>query len=230
MDLSSRMMLSTGFATRTEAVKKMEGFDTEVTVISALPIDTPVTIPSATVATLSSEEAQVTVLRAVSGIELDPAEVSVPVKKTAAVKAAVSPADAGSKKVTWTSQNEEIAKVSANGQITGKSAGVTTVTATAADGSGVSASLKVTVIQPVTKITASEKTVALEVGQEHPLTVQVLPEDASDPTVVWSSDNEAVATVSESGKITATGTGKCVVTGAAGDGSRAKVQVSVRVK
>ena len=177
-----------------------------------------------------SAEAQVTVLRAVSGIELDPAEVSVPVKKTAAVKAAVSPADAGSKKVTWTSQNEEIAKVSANGQITGKSAGVTTVTATAADGSGVSASLKVTVIQPVTKITASEKTVALEVGQEHPLTVQVLPEDASDPTVVWSSDNEAVATVSESGKITATGTGKCVVTGAAGDGSRAKVQVSVRVK
>ena len=60
-------MLSTGFATRTDAVTKMEGFDTEVTVISALPIDTPVTIPSATVATLSSEEAQVTVLSALKG-------------------------------------------------------------------------------------------------------------------------------------------------------------------
>ena len=67
MDSFSRVMLSTGFATRTDAVRKTDGVDTEVTVISAVPIDRAVTCPSATVATLSSEEVQVTVLSALKG-------------------------------------------------------------------------------------------------------------------------------------------------------------------
>ncbi|KFI59086.1 Ig-like domain-containing protein [Bifidobacterium gallicum] len=62
--------------------------------------------------------------------------------RTAQVSATVSPANATSKKVTWASSNEAVAKIDKNGKITASKAGTTTITATAG---GKSASIKVTV-------------------------------------------------------------------------------------
>ena len=181
-------------------------------------------------ATAKATAVKVMVNQAVTCIELDSSAVTVPVKKNATVKATVTPAEAANKKLEWTSENEEIAAVQANGRITGKSPGTVTVTAKATDGSGITASLQVTVVQPVKKIDVKEKNVSLDAGTVLPLTYQVLPEDATDRTILWASDNEAVATVDESGKITAAGTGKCTVTGTANDGSGVKIQIRVTVK
>lgn len=146
------------------------------------------------------------------------------------MKTTVSPAEAANKKLEWTSENEAIATVKANGQIAGKGTGTTTVTAKATDGSGVIASIQVTVIQPVSKITLKEKSVSLTLNTDWQLTYQVLPEEATDKTILWTSDNEAVAVVNESGVISAVGIGKCNITGTANDGSGTKVKIKVSVK
>lgn len=62
------------------------------------------------------------------------------------LKATVSPDNATNKNMIWTSEDEEIAKVSDNGLVTpGRKTGITNITATAADGSGKKASCRVTV-------------------------------------------------------------------------------------
>ncbi|MBR4229077.1 MAG: Ig domain-containing protein [Bacteroidales bacterium] len=49
------------------------------------------------------------------------------------------------------------------------------------------------------------------------LTATVLPEDATDPTVTWSSDNEEVATVDANGVVTAHKAGSAIITATAGE-------------
>ena len=172
----------------------------------------------------------VTVNQAVESLVPETPEITVAVKKKAALKMTVGPKDAQNKKLEWSSADEEIATVGRNGQVSGKAPGTTTVTATAADGSGVSAAVRVTVVQPVTKITAQEKTLTLAEKESSQVHYEVLPETATDKTVLWTSGNEAVATVDESGVITAVGAGRCTITGTAADGSKAKVQIKVTVK
>ena len=70
---------------------------------------------------------------------------SVAVGGTTTLTAAVSPAGASDRTVTWQSSNSTVATVSASGVVTGKAAGTTTITATARDGSGKSASVQVRV-------------------------------------------------------------------------------------
>ncbi len=181
-------------------------------------------------ATAKEARVNVTVGQAVTGIETDSSAITIAVKKSAKVKASVSPENASGKKLAWTSENEEIATVNAGGQITGKSAGTTTVTVKATDGSEVSASIQVTVFQPVSRINIQDKKVVLAPGDTQQLTVQVLPENATDNTILWSSDQETVAAVDASGTVTAVDSGSCNITGTAADGSGVKAKIRVTVK
>lgn len=175
-------------------------------------------------------QVQVVVNQPVTGIEADPAAVTVPVKKNVKIKAAVQPANAANKKLAWASSDENIASVNAGGQVTGKAPGTAVITVSAADGAGAQAAVQVTVIQPVAKITVQEKALTLAAGETAQITFAVQPENATDPTVVWTSGNEAVATVDAAGLVTAVGAGKCDITGTAADGSKVKVQLKVTVK
>lgn len=183
------------------------------------------TMPKSTV----KGQVSVTVSQAVLSIEPETDAVSVPVKKNVKVKATALPENAADKKMNWSSDNEAVATVK-NGQITGKAQGTAVITVTAADGCGASATIQVTVVLPVTKIDVKEKNVTLAAGETCQLTYTVLPEDATDRTVLWTSDKEEVATVDENGLITAVGAGKCTVTGLANDGSKVKVQIKITVK
>ena len=58
---------------------------------------------------------------------------------------------------------------------------------------------------------------ALAVGSQLQLTALVLPENAQDKTVVWTSSDETVATVDETGLVTGIGTGAVTVTAACGE-------------
>ena len=71
----------------------------------------------------------------------------------------------------------------------------------------------------VTSVQIAPETAELEVGETLGLTVAVLPEEATDKTVTWSSDNESVATVSEDGLVTALAGGTATITAKAGDAS-----------
>lgn len=68
----------------------------------------------------------------------------------------------------------------------------------------------------VESVTLNKTELTLEVGGEETLTATVTPDNATDKTVTWSSDNTAVATV-ENGKITAVAAGNATITAKAGD-------------
>lgn len=69
---------------------------------------------------------------------------------------------------------------------------------------------------PVTEVRLDKNTLTLHIGETSQLTATVLPDNADDKTVVWSSDNKQVATVSESGLVTAVSDGEATVTATAG--------------
>ncbi|MDO4492855.1 MAG: Ig-like domain-containing protein, partial [Clostridia bacterium] len=88
----------------------------------------------------------VSVVKLVTGVQLKEKTLSVPKKSTVTPNATVQPKDATNQALVWTSSDETVATVAEDGTITGVRGGECTVTATAADGSGKSASVKVKVL------------------------------------------------------------------------------------
>ena len=81
----------------------------------------------------------------VASITLDPISVSLEPKQTVQLVASVTPDAATNKALTWSSSNEDVAKVDTNGLVTANKSGKATIQAEAADGSGVHATCEVTV-------------------------------------------------------------------------------------
>ena len=85
----------------------------------------------------------------VSSITLNQTSLTMTSKgQTASLTATVNPGNAANKSITWSSSNSSVATVSANGTVTAVANGTADITATAADGSGVSAKCSVTVRVP----------------------------------------------------------------------------------
>ena len=164
----------------------------------------------------------------VEKITLSSKSVMVPVGKTVSIKASVEPKNATVKTLKWSSSDESVVTVK-NGSIKGVACGEATVTVKATDNSGVSAKVKVTVVQSVKKITFSEKTVDLAAGVYHKLKVKVEPSNASVKSLSWTSSNEKVAKVDKKGIVTGIGKGTARITATATDGSNAKASVTVKV-
>ena len=82
----------------------------------------------------------------------------------------------------------------------------------------------------VTAITLNKTATTITAGQTETLSVScVTPDDATDQTVTWSSDNEAVATVDADGKVTAVALGTANITATANDGSGVTATCAVTV-
>lgn len=170
----------------------------------------------------------VTVKQPVTSITLSQTTATINVNNTVSLTATVAPANATNKAVTWSSNSTGIATVSESGVVTGKAPGTATITATAADGSGVTATCTVTVKQPVTSITLPA-TASVEVNKTITLTPTILPDNASDKSVTWSTSNATYATVSN-GVVTGKAAGTVTITATANDGSGVQGTCTVTVK
>ena len=110
----------------------------------------------------------------VSSITLNQTSLTMTSKgQTASLTATVNPGNAANKSITWSSSNSSVATVSANGTVTAVANGTADITATAADGSGVSAKCSVTV-----KVPNNVTTISLEGGKSKILSIWA--EDYSD--------------------------------------------------
>lgn len=140
------------------------------------------------------------------------------VGETVSITATVLPENTTDKKVIWTSSDESIATVDGNGIITAVAVGNATITATCGEAT---ASCAVTVTEvPVVSaesITLSEQSAELKVGESLRLTATVLPENATDKKVTWTSSDESIATVNTLGRITAVAVGTVTITATCGD-------------
>ena len=142
--------------------------------------------------------------------------------------ATVLPEDATDKTVTWSVNDEDIATIDPDGLLTAKADGVVTVTATANDGSKVTGSLEITISEqttPVVEVTgitvegdAGATTITTNGGTLQ-MTANVAPENATDKSVTWSVNDEAIATIDADGLLTAKADGVVTVTATAKDGS-----------
>ncbi len=103
----------------------------------------------------------------VTSVTLDQSELTIERTYTAQLSATIAPEDADNRTVTWTSDNEEVATVDGHGLVTAVGEGTATITATANDGSGVSASCMVTVtfIDGIAAIEAGKVTVLAANGR-----------------------------------------------------------------
>ena len=134
---------------------------------------------------------------------------------TATLMATVAPEYASDKTVFWLTSNEKVATVDDNGKVTAVGSGEAKITATAG-GKYASCTVKVTVL--VAGITLDKTELDMTIDDE-PVTLvaKVIPEGATDKTVIWSSSNDRVATVDANGKVTAVGNGEATITAKAGD-------------
>lgn len=164
----------------------------------------------------------------ISSIDGVPQELSLKVNQTIKVQAVVNPVDATDKSLKWSSSNTAVATVDGNGNIIAVAMGETDITVTANDGSGVSATCKVTVVTtPVERVSVTANgSTTLKPGQTLQLNATVLPENATDKTVVWTSSDVTVATVTNVGLVTAVSVGNASIKATAGDKS-ACVEITV---
>ena len=145
----------------------------------------------------------------VENITLDQTALTINVGDSKEVKATIAPSFASTKELTWTSNHPEIAEVSSQGVVKALKVGTATITATATDGSNVSASCEVTVNGiPVKGITLNKPSITLKATENVQLTATITPINATDQTLTWHSENESVAKVDSTGKVTGISMGK----------------------
>lgn len=129
--------------------------------------------------------------------------------------------------VTWKCADTDIATIAEDGTLCANAVGTTTVKVIVGD---VSASCKVTVVQPVSSVYISENSViSMEGGTSSQLTVNVYPDTAFNKAVKWESSDESIVSVSQTGEIKALKKGDARITVKALDGSGCSDYVDITV-
>ena len=164
----------------------------------------------------------------VESITVTPDEIYPTVGATYSIVYTVLPADATNPAVTFSSSDETVATVDENGTVTAVAAGTATITIAATDGSGVTGTLTVNVMNiDVEEITASDVTVMS--GETATINYQVLPEQATDKSVTFTSANTAIATVDANGVVTGKGVGETTITIASVQNPEVTTDITVTV-
>ena len=146
----------------------------------------------------------------VKSVSLNKSSLTLNKGTTANLVATIKPTNANNKSVTWKSSNSNIVAVS-NGKITAKKAGTATITATSSNGKKASCKITVKPIA-VSSITLKQKDRTIAVGTSLQLNATVLPANADNKTIIWSSSNSKIAKVSNSGIVTGVNAGKVTIT------------------
>ena len=148
----------------------------------------------------------------VTAVTLDKTTAEILEGETVTLAATVNPSDATDQTIVWTSSDESVAKV-ISGVVIGVKAGKATIIASCG---GKAATCEVTVKPKtisVTSITLDKSRAEMTEGEILTLTADVAPEDATDKTLIWTSSDEAVATVKD-GVVTAVKLGRATITAA----------------
>ncbi len=171
----------------------------------------------------------------VTGITVSPTTATLDsVGATKQLTANVTPAGINAA-VSWTSSKESVATVNDTGLVTAVAKGTATITATAG-GKSATATITVNISGgstdvAVTGITVTPTTVKLtEVNATKQLNATVTPSNATNKTIEWSSSDESVATVSDTGLVTAVAAGDAVITASAAGGTDITATVNVTVE
>lgn len=174
----------------------------------------------------------ISVVKAVSKITADPANIALSTGESKSVTLTVEPADATDKTVSWEIiSGENVIDLADDGTVTAKSSGIATIKVTANDGFGASVTIDVTVDgKKVENITLSATEHIMYVGESTTLTATVTPDDATNKGVMWVSSDDNVATVDADGLVTGISAGEAIIYAIAKDGSGVEANCAVTIK
>ncbi len=164
-------------------------------------------------------------------VELSETELTLCTKATEGLEAKTTliaevDVDDAPKGITWVSSNPNVAAV-ANGVVTAKKAGTATITATAVGGA--KATCQVTVKDVPNKVTLKKKSVKLKKKKTYQIKPGI-PKDTVCSTFKYKSNKPKIASVSKEGLVTAKKKGTAKITVTAGNNSKAKATLTVKVK
>lgn len=154
---------------------------------------------------------EVIVTQPAEAVTLEKHSLTLKVGDTDQLFAQITPATADNKVIDWSSSDEEVVSVDASGNIVALKPGEAWVKAVSNDNAAAKDSCKVTVTQSVSGITlAQDNYTLLSLDETVQIEATVLPADATNKDIRWSSSNENVCVVND-GKVTPTGYGMAIV-------------------
>ena len=144
-----------------------------------------------------------------------------------------TPAAASTSKVKYVSSNKSVAKVSSKGVVSAVGEGTAIITITPNDGGGGMGTMVVVKVErkDVIGIKLDRTIMTMNTGNTTKLKATIMPEDATEQGVTWTSSNTNVCTVDKKGNVKAVGTGTCRVTVTSNDpynSARASCWITVR--
>lgn len=146
----------------------------------------------------------------VSFIKIDKESINLIEGKTTKVNVTeITPVTAKNKNVTWKSNDEKIAKVDENGNVTAISTGKTTISVTSVNNPNVSKNIEVNVEKEEVKFEKQKDNILF--GKEKTLNVKISPSWITQKNISWESSNNEIATVDNNGKIKAKQEGKATI-------------------
>ena len=175
-----------------------------------------------------TRESRMTLVVPVTGISLDRTSASVREGDAVSLTAAVTPANATNRNVTWSSSNVNTARVDNNGRVTGVRAGTATITATAPNGMTATSAITVTsAVIPVNTVTFDRTNATVRTGEHILLHAAIAPTNATDRTLTWASSDDNIARVDNNGRVTGVRAGTATITATAPNGRFARATIRV---
>lgn len=163
-------------------------------------------------------ECVVRVTQPVESVSVSPSNISLKATESANLKVSITPNEADDKSVIWKSDNEDIVKVDENGTLIAISGGTTKVYAISVSNPEIMDYCTVTVIQPVTGIYLSPNSLEITEGGSVQLIANVIPSNATNKNVNWSSSDSSVAIASGNGVIYGLKEGETMIIASTEDG------------
>ena len=139
--------------------------------------------------------------------------------ETKPAKIKIYPELASDKRVSYTSSDEDVCTVDAEGNITGKRSGSAIIIVRTVDGNKTAMLTVIVRAGSVTGVTLTPETLSMKIGESRDLTVNVEPYAALNKTVTYTSSDSSVVTVGNTGKVKAVGAGTAIVTVTTEDGN-----------
>ena len=131
--------------------------------------------------------------------------------ETATLEASVYPSNAEDKTISWESSDTSVLTVSSTGSLT--AVGVGTATITAKTSRGTSKKFTITVNEVMAEsISIANNDTEILIEDTQALDCEFSPENTTDKTIVWTTSDESVISVSEDGEITANKLGTATIT------------------
>lgn len=169
----------------------------------------------------------IVVTNPVISVTLDKTSAELMVGQQIVITASCIPSNADNTSITWSTSDNTVATVE-NGVVTAKKLGNATITASSANGIEAKCSINV-VPTPISSLVLNGSTISIVKNQTFELSCTIYPDDATSKELIWSSDNENIAKVDESGVVTGISTGETTIIVKAKSNSKISATCSVIV-